>query len=76
MVRRCFARVVGKSGELRLNLLHSGEVGLVFQGQTHTFETLEDALDGAAWLPQVPGDLYEALAWELDLLALRGTPPG
>ncbi|PTA68346.1 hypothetical protein C8263_07860 [Deinococcus arcticus] len=60
--------------ELRLDVLTGGQVRLSFGGREERFGTVEDAFDGAALWPGPPGDLYDALAWELDLLA--GRDPG
>ncbi|MDK2012482.1 MULTISPECIES: hypothetical protein [unclassified Deinococcus] len=57
---------------LRVHLLLSGAVRLDLDGVTHDEPTLEGALDAAALWPAVPGALYDALAWELELCATRG----
>lgn len=71
-VRRTLYHVQADGQHLRVHLLRSGAVRLDLNGLTHDEPTLEAALDAAAAWPAVPGALYDALAWELDLNARRG----
>ncbi|WP_221089493.1 hypothetical protein [Deinococcus aquaedulcis] len=69
MVRRSLVRIPAEEGELRLDVLPGGQVGLSFAGRQERFGTIEAAFEGAALWPGLPAYLYDALAWELDLLA-------
>ncbi|MHA0042010.1 hypothetical protein [Deinococcus sp. PEB2-63] len=78
-IRRTLHHVQAGGQHLRVHLLRSGAVRLDLDGVTHDEPTLEGALDAAAAWSAVPGALYSALAWELDLSATRGgpwSPPG
>lgn len=80
-VRRTLNRVRSGDGDLRVDLLTSGELRLSVIGPdgptlVDTFGTLEGLMEAVAAHPDVPPALAEALVWELDLLALRGDTPG
>ncbi|GGR98452.1 hypothetical protein [Deinococcus sedimenti] len=71
-IRRTLYHVQADGQHLRVHLLRSGAVRLDLNGLMHDALTLEDALTTAAAWPAVPGPLYDALVWELDLTARRG----
>lgn len=74
-VRRSLLNIRSGGQQLKVGILHSGQVCLTLTGQRQgelLAETLEDLMLEAAASPLLSAKLYEQLHWELDMMARHG----